>query len=270
MNYKLLVLDIDGTLVGKNGTVSPEDKQALARAIGAGVTVSLCTGRAPQGCRKLLRELSLDGYHTFHDGAQTFNPETGRLLFSQPLKSEIIEQVIDWAHLRKMDIELYSATTYFGERETWTTRVHRDFFDIPVVITEFAGILQKETIIKMQTVVTNREEAEKVAEFTREFNGRCHFSPVKSPAFPEVDFINILSPEVSKGKAVKALAKHLSIRKEEIIAIGDGFNDIPLLSAAGLGIAMGDAPDELKKTAQYVTLNVEQSGVAKAVKKFMV
>jgi Cof subfamily protein (haloacid dehalogenase superfamily) len=269
MQYKLLVLDIDGTIVGKDGTVSKEDKQALKQAIEAGITVSLCTGRAPQGCLKLLKELSLEGYHTFHDGAQVFNPETGHSIFNQPLKPEVIVQLIDWARLRDMDIELYSATTYYGERENWTTQVHRDFFDIPVMIAKYAGIIQKENIIKMQTVITNREQAVKVAALRKEFSECCHFSPVKSPAFPDVEFINILSPEVSKGKAIGKLAAHLGIKKEEIIAIGDGLNDIPLLAVAGLGIAMGTAPEELKKSAQYVTTGVEQHGIANAVRKFL-
>ncbi|MBN1366570.1 MAG: HAD family phosphatase [Dehalococcoidales bacterium] len=269
MGYKLLILDIDGTLVGKDGTVSPEDKQALKQAIEAGVIVSLCTGRAFQGSLRVLKELSLDGYHTFHDGAQVFNPDTGHSLFSQPLKPEVIGQLIDWAHLREMDIELYSLSAYYSERENWTTQVHRSYFDIPVVITDYDTIIGKENIIKMQTVVTNREQTEKAIALKKEFNDRCHFSPVKSPAFPDVDFINIISPEVSKGKAIGRLATHLNIKKEEIMAMGDGINDIPLVTAAGLGIAMGDAPEELKKAAKYTTASVEESGIAKALKKFL-
>ena len=269
MGYKLLVLDIDGTIINKNGVISAADKKALKQAAEAGVTVSLCTGRAPQGCRKLLNELALDGYHTFHDGAQVFNPEDGHSLFNQPLKREIIRQLLDWAHPRELDIELYSDTAYYSERENWATQAHRDYFDIIPVITKYDGILKKEDIIKMQTVVKNRFEAEKVAGLRKEFSGQCHFSPVTSPSFPDIDFVNILSPEVSKGKAIIMLAAHLGIKKEEIMAMGDGLNDIPLITTAGLGIAMGTAPDELKKKAKFVTASVEDNGVAEAVKKFI-
>lgn len=269
MAYKLLVLDIDGTIIGKNGTVSAADKKALKQAGEAGVTISLCTGRALQGCRKLLQELALDGYHTVHDGAQILNPDTGDLLFIDSIKPDMIKQLLLWTRPREMDIELYSATAYYSERENWTTRAHRDYFDIIPVITKYDSILKKETIIKMQTVVKNREEAEKVADLQKEFSGCFCFSPVKSPSFPDVDFVNILSPEVSKGKAIGKLAAHLVVKQGEIIAIGDGLNDISLITAAGLGIAMGTAPDELKKKASFITASVEDNGVAEAVKKFI-
>jgi len=86
MKYRLLVLDIDGTLVGKKTDVSWENKQALEGIIASGVIVSLCTGRAPQGARGVLNQLSLDGYHTFFDGALVMNPETAQEVYVQPLE----------------------------------------------------------------------------------------------------------------------------------------------------------------------------------------
>jgi len=269
MKYKLLVSDVDGTLINKHGTVSEADKDALARARASGIIVSLCTGRAPQGCAGLLRQLALDGYHTFHDGAQVINPDTEHQIYIQPFNYSTIRQAVEWAHRYDMEIELYSTTQFFAEKENWSTRVHRDFFNIPPVMTDYDALRQNETIIKMQTVRTNPEEAEKINAFCREFADRCHFSWVKSPAFPDADFINILSPQVSKGKAITELAAYLSIRKEEIIAIGDGKNDVSLLSAAGLAIAMESAPDVLKNIAHYITAGVDESGVAKALNKFL-
>ena len=269
MKYKLLVSDIDGTLIGKNRTISPEDKKALAQVMAAGVTVSLCTGRAPEGCTPILDELSLDGYHTFHDGALVINWETGHEIYAQAVKPATIKQAIDWSHAHDMEIELYSATQFFAERENWSTQIHIDYFNMPPVITDYLNVLKHETIVKMQTVITNPEEAEKVNRFCREFADLFHFSWVQSPSFPDKDFINILDPQVSKGNALTELAAYLGIRKEEIVAIGDGRNDVALLSAAGLAIAMQDAPAELKNIAHHVTLSVEESGVAAAIKKFL-
>ncbi|MBA7691497.1 Phosphatase YwpJ [subsurface metagenome] len=79
----------------------------------------------------------------------------------------------------------------------------------------------------------------------------------------------MLAPAVSKGKALEALASFLGIPLTEVMAVGDGTNDISLLSSAGLGIAMDDAPDELKAVADYVTLDVDHSGLAAAISKFL-
>jgi len=91
----------------------------------------------------------------------------------------------------------------------------------------------------------------------------------KSSGYPDVDFFNIVAPEVSKGKALRALASHLGISLDEVIAIGDGPNDISLLDSVGLAIAMGDADDELKVIADYITLDVDHNGLAVAINKFL-
>ncbi|MGB2828353.1 MAG: HAD-IIB family hydrolase, partial [Dehalococcoidales bacterium] len=96
-----------------------------------------------------------------------------------------------------------------------------------------------------------------------------HFSLAKAPAFPGVDFTNVLSPGVSKGKALEKLAAHLQVPLGEVIAVGDGTNDISLLTAAGLAIAMGNAADEVKAIADYVTLDVDRSGLAAAIDEYI-
>ena len=79
----------------------------------------------------------------------------------------------------------------------------------------------------------------------------------------------MIDPRVSKGKALEALTSHLGIALDEVMAVGDGNNDIPLLTTAGLAVAMGDAPDEVKAVADYITLDIEHNGVAAAIEKFL-
>ena len=109
----------------------------------------------------------------------------------------------------------------------------------------------------------------KAKSFRNRFDRSLRFSVARSPAYPGVEFINVLAPEVSKGKALTALASHLGVSLSEVMAIGDGTNDISLLSIAGLAVAMGNAPDEVKAVAHRVTEDVGRSGVAAAVKKFL-
>lgn len=267
--YTLLVVDIDGTLIDKNGAISAEDKDALARAGDSGIQVSLSTGRVVQACLRIISQLSLDGYHMFFDGALVSNPEKGEEVYVKPIGEELVRQIVDFVHLNEINLDLYSATHYFIERETWSTDIRRQFFGIEPTVVDFTNLWQKERIIKGTLVVFSAEERAKADSVRRQFKSSLHFSGTRTPAYPEVDFINVVAPDVSKGKALEALASFLGIPLTEVIAIGDGANDIPLLSSAGLAVAMDNAPSELKAVADYVTLDVEHNGVAAAINKFL-
>ncbi len=267
--YKLLVVDVDGTLLDKNGTISAVDRETLARAGDLGIQVSLSTGRAIKACSSVLRQLSLDGYHVFFDGALVSNPGQDEEVYVRPISEVVVRQAIDFAHSNDISLELYSDTYYFVERETWSTDAHRQFFGIQPTIVNFARLWNQERIIKGGLVASSPQEADRARSFCLHFENSLKFSWARTPAYPGVDFINILTPGVSKGKALEALTSHLGITLAEVIAIGDGVNDISLLSAAGLAVAMGNAPDEVKKVADYVTLDVGHNGVAAAIDKFL-
>ena len=133
---------------------------------------------------------------------------------------------------------------------------------------DFTKLLGKETIIKGELMTSSSEEVSKAERFCLEFDN-LHCSWARTPAYPGVNFINVLSPEVSKGKALAALASHLGISLDEVMAVGDGPNDVSLLTSAGLAVAMGNAPDDLKSVADYSTLDTEHSGLAAAIRKFL-
>ncbi len=267
--YKLLVVDIDGTLLGKDDTISDKDRETLAKACESGIYVSLSTGRATLACLSIIEQLSLDGYHIFFDGALVSNPDNGEEIYIQSLSQAIVKQAMEFAHLNDINLELYSATHYFIERETWSTDIHREFFGIEPTIVDFTRLSSQERIIKGGLAVASPQEAAKARSFCGQFSNSLHFSWAKTPAYPGVDFLNILPLGVSKGKALEVLASHLGISLSQVIAIGDGTNDISLLSSAGLAIAMGNAPDEVKAVADHITLDVDHSGLAAAINKFL-
>lgn len=267
--YKLLVLDIDGTLLDKNGVISAEDRNALARVGDLGLSVSLSTGRVVTACSGIISQLSLDSYHIFFDGALVSNPSHGKEIYVQPIDRMVVKQAVELAHLNGINLEFYSADHYFVERETWASDIRRDFYHTPPTVVDISKLWQKERIIKGVLTLLSPEEKAKAEVLYLQFKDSLSFSWTKTPAYPEVDFINVLAPGVSKGKALEALASFLGIPLTEVIAVGDGTNDISLLSSAGLGIAMGGAPDELKAVADYITLDVDHSGLAAAVNKFL-
>ncbi len=267
--YKLLVLDIDGTLLDKNGVISAEDRNALAKVRDLGLPVSLSTGRVAQACLGIISQLSLDSYHMFSDGALVSNPNHGKEIYVQPIDKMVVKQAVEFAHLNGINLEFYSANHYFVERETWASDFRRDFYHTPPTVVDISKLWQRERIIKGVLTLLSAEEKARAEIFYLQFKDSLSFSWTKTPAYPEVDFINVLTPDVSKGKALEALASFLGIPLTEVMAVGDGTNDIPLLSSAGLAIAMGDAPDEVKAVADYVTLDVDHSGLAAAVNKFL-
>lgn len=267
--YKLLVIDIDGTLVNRYGNISAEDREALAKARDLGVPVSLSTGRVIKACLIILKQLSLDSYHIFFDGALVSSPSQGKEVYAQPISKVVVRQMVEFAQLHNIDLELYSVTHYFAERETWSTEAHRQFFGVQATIVDFTNLWEGERIIKGGLVTTTPQEAAKARRFCRQFSDSLHFSWARTPAYPGVDFINLLAPEVSKGKALETLASHLGVSLTEVVAVGDGTNDIPLLTSAGLAIAMGNAPDEVKAIADYITLDVDHSGLAAAINKLL-
>ena len=268
--YKLLLIDIDGTLVDGRGAISSENRDALAKAAASGVKVSLSTGRVVIACLAIIELLSLSGVHIFFDGALVSNPTGSQEIYAQPLKAEVVKRAVSFVRSRNIYLELYSRDHFFAERENWSDEIHRRFFRVEPTFVNFSGIWERERIIKAELVVHTPEEKTEARNFQDEFADSLRFSIARTPAYPDVEFVNIIDPEVSKGKALKALAYHLGVQISEVMAIGDGTNDISLLSAAGLAVAMGNAPDEVKRAADHVTLDVDRSGLAAAIKKFLV
>jgi hypothetical protein len=147
--------------------------------------------------------------------------------------------------------------------------IRRSYFKIEPVVRPFDGLWDEEKIIKGTLVVRSPEEKAQAALFEQDFRKDLTLSHTMTPAFPDVDFVNLISHGVSKLTAVKALARHLGVPLSQAMALGDGVNDVPVLEAVGWGVAMGGATDRVKSAADYVTLDVERRGAARAIEKFV-
>jgi Cof subfamily protein (haloacid dehalogenase superfamily) len=268
LKYKMVVIDVDGTLVDKNGNIAEEDKLAVAHLVASYVTVVLSTGRVIQATIPVINELGLKGFHIFYDGALVSNPQNLATSYSRPLEAEVVREAIGFTRQNNIYLELYSSEKFFAERHNWSDDIHRNFFHVEPEMVNFDDIWDKERLLKAEIVVHNDEEAMQAKSFKDNFGNSLNYSLAHSPAYPEVDFINIIHPEVSKGEALKKMMDSYGHLPSEVIAIGDGLNDISLLEAAGVSVAMGNAFDEVKQVADYITLDVEQHGVAAAVNFF--
>ena len=270
--YKLLVIDVDGTLLGRDGVISVENSEAIAQACDLGIKVSLSTGRTLQSGLKVVNQLPLDGYHIFFDGALVTDPKQNKEVYVQLISKPLVQEAVEFARLNDINLELYSATRYFIERETWASDIRRQYFGIQPTLTDFTDIWEREKIIKGTVAVSSAEERAKADSLCRRFAGNLdnlNFSWTATPAYPNVDFVNIVARGVSKGRALEALASYLAVPLAEVMAIGDERNDVSLLATAGLAVAMDNAVAEVKAVADYVTLDVDRGGVAAAIKKFL-
>lgn len=269
-SYKLLVIDIDGTLINKKDTISEKDIKAIKKVVQAGIKVVISSGRVAEASRWVLETLSLNGYHIFADGALVANPKDGDEVYVEPVTQKMVKQLIESAHNTSLHFDLFSSRRYFIEHEDWVADIRRDFFRLTPTIVDFDGIWQKERIIKATLIVRSDEERVVAKNFQNRFDSKLSFSWTSTPRYPGIDFINILSKSVSKGKALLNLCSFLEVTPTEVMAIGDGTNDISLLNNAGLAVAMGNATQKLKQIAHYVTLSVDDSGVAAAIEKYLI
>jgi len=267
--YDLLVVDLDGTLVDARGKISKADRQAITQARDNGIKVALSTGRVIDACRKFITELNLDGIHIFFDGALVYDLSHKRIVYAQPVNPETLKAAIAFARQNGIYLELYAIDSYFVEEINWADKIHREFFGLSSTLANFDEVIGKEIIIKCELMIHDSEEEARAQMFMDHFKGFLRGSIARTPAFPDVRFVNVVDPAVSKGIALERLAEYYGIKLERIMAIGDGSNDIPLLEKAGLAIAMGNAQDELKAIADDITLGIEESGVAAAINRFL-
>ncbi len=268
MNYKLLVIDVDGTLIDSQGSVSSSDIEAINKAVAKGVKIALSTGRVPRACGQLLKDLNLNGCHIFFDGALVIYPDTNQTIYTQNINREHVTGVVDFVRSSDTYLELYTIDKFFAEKANWTDEIHKEFFGISIDLEDLDYISLNNDILKMETIAKTPIEFEKADLLKQQFRDVLRFSIARSPAFPGVDFINILHPGASKGNALVKLAEHLGIHLDQVVAVGDGLNDISLIKKAGVGIAMGNAFSEVKQVADGITASVGGGGVARVVEKY--
>ncbi len=274
--FDLVVVDLDGTLIDASGRISLGNREALGRVKGEGLRTALCTGRPLFACRAALAQVPLTGPHIFCDGAWIGDERNGAVA-AWPLAGEVVRRLIDYCRAGGLGLELYTADAYYaelppGERELPADagpriQAQRQGVD-PVLVRDLESVLEWETAIKANLVLVGPEKRAIREGLAQAFAGCLRLGVARSAEFPEADFVNITDARVSKGAALVALAGHLGIPIGRTLAIGDGPNDIPLLRAAGLGVAMGDAPAEVRALAGYVTNGLAEDGVAAALARF--
>jgi Cof subfamily protein (haloacid dehalogenase superfamily) len=264
MKIKLLIADVDGTLVTSKKALTARTCEAVDRLRAAGVQFTITSGRPPRGMGMLVGPLKLTAPVAAFNGGMYVRSDLTTVLAQRTLPPAVAREVVDYLLLAGLDVWVYQGTDWFL-RDPGAFRVAREKSNVgfePVVIGDLNGVL--EAPVKIVGVSQDRPL---VARCEAELSARlgADASAARSTPF----YLDVTHPEANKGTVVREAARLLQIPLDEIATIGDMLNDIPMLTAAGLSIAMGNASPEVQRVARHVTTSNEEDGFAHAVDAFI-
>ncbi len=268
-NYDMLVLDVDGTLVGSDKQISENTRRAIIEAQKRGKTVAIASGRSIAGIRKTAANISLEqygGYVIAYNGTTVVNCKTGECIYNQMVPQEMVKPVYEAAKKAGVGIVVYNDNTKeMVSGNGLNEYIKADAMACDVTINEAHDFVKAINFPFNKFLLSGTPaymaEVEKIMD--KEFGDRMNV--FRSDPF----YVELLPRYVDKGVAVEKLVKHLEIPREKVICIGDSYNDMPMLRFAGMGVAMGNAQKEVKEMADYVTASNDEDGIVNVIDKFM-
>lgn len=266
MDYKMIVLDIDDTLLTDDHVISSRTKEALLKAQEIGVKVVLASGRPTFAMHNLAEELLLHEYGSYvlsFNGGIITDYRTKNNVYECALTKEQAHELYELSKKHDVFVHTYVGDDIVTEKGNQYTDIEGQITGMPVKeVNSFVEHVQND-VVKLLML----EDPDKLAKVEKilqeELEGKI--SVMRSKPF----FLELTNNEVDKGKSLNHLIQILGIRQDEIIAVGDGFNDLPMIKFAGLGVAMGNAAEEIKQQADYITSTNNEDGVAEVVEKFI-
>jgi len=282
MVKKLIALDVDGTLITSDGKITEENKVAIKAAQTAGHVVAVCTGRAHDAIGLFLEREGLSGLPiSGSNGSATV--VDGQLIDYIPMTTTSVHKVGDWLNAKGYGYKVYTDLGIYAPSD-YLVRAEADLALAPV-----GDIPHSEVLVRMKRY-TNRYPASyiddvrdipkeaKIFKFYvytpsvgRKEKGRRFGEGVENvmvtTSLP--NNIEISHTKGHKGNGVKALARHFGIEMENVVVMGDNYNDMGMFEVAGLAVAMGNGEDAMKEMADVVTLSNNESGVAHAIYEYV-
>ncbi len=266
MAYKMIVLDLDGTLMSSQNCILPRTKEAIFKAQEAGVMVVLASGRPTYGMVNAARELRLDEYPGFllsYNGGRIISVQTDELIYDKSLTPEVCHELYDLAREYDINIMAYEDEAILTMDDDQYIQKESVINNMPINrVEDFKSAL---TFNSVKCLCTG--EPDYIAQVELKFKERVgdRFSIMRSAPF----FLEIMPQNINKAYSLQKLLDHVGLDVSEMIACGDGYNDLPMIEFAGLGVAMGNAVDEVKSKANYITATNNEDGIADVIEKFI-
>lgn len=265
--YKLIALDMDGTLLNTEKKITENTKKALKKAEEKGVKVVLASGRPLSGITKFLEELDLmkgDDYALSFNGGIVINSKTEEIINSSLLKGSDLKYLYNISKELGVNIHAFSVKEgLITPKMSQYTQHECDINGIEATIKDLNEVEDDEDIVKVMMIDPQEILDKAIEKLPKDLYDK--YSVFKSAPF----FLEFTNKEVDKGKGLKKLGEYLGIKQEEIIACGDAGNDLSMIKYAGLGVAMENATEDVKKAADYITLSNDNDGIAHVVEKFI-
>ena len=266
MKYKLIVLDVDGTLLNSNREVTKRTVQTLRRVQQMGIRVALASGRPTYGILPLAKAIDLgvyEGYIISYNGAQVMEAKTGQIIFERRIDPQMVPYLEKKA--KKMDLTM----AYYDGNEVVSTDISN-----PHIIdeAEMNGMtLRQDDVLSIAMddwpaeimLVSDDEEALS----SLEEHMQRHLAGVMDTIHSNPYYLEIVGYQVGKSYAMSALVQKMGIQMSEVLAIGDGEADVNMIQMAGTGIAMAKATAAVRRCADFTTLDNDNDGAALAIEK---
>ena len=263
MRYKLLAVDMDGTLLDSGNNIRERTLAALDKARDAGLILTIATGRSAQGVEMYGDLLRLDSPIIVYNGAMIVMPRDGKVLQEIKLEERAASDII--AYGKKFD----PTVCVWSDNQLYIFEISEriDFYAglagiTPKIINDEAALIRQGI-----TKILWYDEADNIEKYQNELEKELRSNVTFCTSSP--NFLEFFSGGASKGHALKFLGEQYCIGPSEMIAIGDGMNDLSMIEYAGLGVAMANAPEELKRAADFVTLSNDEDGVAHAIDTYV-
>lgn len=270
--YKLICIDMDGTLLNSSGIISDRNMEAIKSAHEKGVNVTICTGRVFTSAAYYGHLIGVKVPIIALNGAYIKEKDKDKVVYKSILGKDNCRKILHvlnkydiYPHFNAPDIVFTQKIIYSSSGYTKMNESLPDNWKINIQVSEdWDSVFEKygDEIVKCIAVDDNLEKIKKAKE--------------ELSKYEEVEVVSswynnfeVMSKGVSKGRAVEVLAGFYNISKDEVMCIGDNENDISMIKYAGLGVAMGNAEEKVKKYADFVTASNDEDGVAVAIEKFI-
>lgn len=266
MKYKLLVLDVDGTLLNSEGVLSKRTIMTLRKVQQTGIHIVLASGRPTYGILSIARQLDFPtygGYIISYNGAQIIDARDGRILFEKRVNPEMLPFIERKAAQYGFDLFTYDEDYIISTSDT-NRHILREAEVNGMKVRKTENFSIEIDFCPAKCMLVN-DSPEAIAELEEKWRKRLYGE--LDVLLSETYFLEVVAPNVNKANTLGVLMEMLGVKTEEVIAIGDGVCDVGMIQQAALGIAMGNAVDSVKRCADAVTLTNDMDGVAVALEK---